>query len=296
MDRSILKDYVRLCKRGNYQLINDILNDENLTTNIHLVSAKYNVPLNEIQSIIELKKSEHLLGCGFNNGPEYMFDLYNYVIGGGKGGRGGKTKRPPKAKQQKAKKPKKPKKHKKEKDGEDDETDTLSSDHTHHPETLAMAKKFHGAKKKLSSTSHAPTQSGHQMHNKKSEHRHPGHVHQEHNVTVHDISDKLEKSKERDEFMEMQSDELNNFKRLIYDKFKALQSHIKTLNDNLGTLSDSDRRIIGQLDEIKSVFKKLGHQEQYGGNICKCACVDSYAEFMSSDSESDNQMTKCGSG
>jgi hypothetical protein len=107
MDRKLVYNYIQLCKKNDYNLINNISSDINLVIAPELVAQKYGVSINEVLGISEIIKYEDNLGC---NGLKYVFDTYNSLVGG-KGGKGksGKIKSKSKNKNKKKNKDKKEK-------------------------------------------------------------------------------------------------------------------------------------------------------------------------------------------
>ena len=132
MDKKLVYNYIQLCKKNDYNLINNISSDINLTIAPELVAQKYGVAINEVLGISEIIKYEHNLGC---DGLKYVFDNYNLLVGG-KGGKGKKSKTKNKNDSKKKNKDKKKDK-KKENDDSGDEKNENDDDqkNDHHKHT-----------------------------------------------------------------------------------------------------------------------------------------------------------------
>ena len=288
-----MKNYVRLCKRsGNYDLINNILNDENLTTNIYLVASKYNVPINEIESILELKKSEYSLGCGFENGPKYFFDLYNHIMDGGKGGKGGKGSR---GKGNKGARGRTRNREQRNRSNQSSSTRNRSKQSAS-PRNRSKQSSSQRNRSDQSSSPRNRSKQSTSSPNRSSRSKSP-------DVTMKAIANKFKNSNFGREITNIANVSLNNFKKTAHQEFNAINTFIQDLSDEL---TDTRDELTNARKEIKAVHKKLKElsdpDNQEGGKKkskkdnkkCKCVCVDQYDEFISTNSDSSEQMEKCG--
>lgn len=100
MNRNNIYNYIKLCKRSNISDIKQIASDPDIILDPESLVSKYNVSLNEIDGILEVKKFGHYLDC--DDALEYIHE--KYIARGGKGGvkKGPKGPKQDKSKKQKA--------------------------------------------------------------------------------------------------------------------------------------------------------------------------------------------------
>jgi hypothetical protein len=99
MNQNNIYNYIKLCKKSNISDIKQIASDPDIISNPERVISKYNISLNEINGILEVKKFSHYLDC--DDALEYIHE--KYIANGGKGGRKGpKGPKTPKQNRQKA--------------------------------------------------------------------------------------------------------------------------------------------------------------------------------------------------
>lgn len=88
MDINSLSNYIKLCKRKDFKLINDISVDLEHGKKYDDIAKKYNVSLNEVIGMKNLIEHGNELNC--SNPLEYVYNKYN-TLKGGKGGTTGKS-------------------------------------------------------------------------------------------------------------------------------------------------------------------------------------------------------------
>lgn len=81
IDERHIRNYIKLCKLDNFELIRSISNDINNMESYSNIAIKYNISIDEIEAVHQIMKNEYLLNC--DDGLKHIYVKYHLMKGGG---------------------------------------------------------------------------------------------------------------------------------------------------------------------------------------------------------------------